>query len=257
MWPPEANGIGRDGVVLDDEQCLAPAENPGWPMDENRAIAFTRPSERSCAHRYFPQHRAAARGNNLCAPSVLLDMRMLIARLMKAGLIQGLIVLGLLLSGVRVMAASIGEVAPDFAVTTQDGREFRLSEYRGQKPVYVIFWNTWCSYCIEKTPRYQKLQEQFGDKIEIIAINTTWSDSPEEMRSFGKHHEIRYSTAFDAGELVTDRYQVRRVPTEFIVDIDGIIRYRNRVPEYLAAHLPDWLLPYVPSKQTPALACTP
>ncbi len=170
-------------------------------------------------------------------------------------LILFLIVIGLLVVNGPAMAASVGDIAPDFEVTTQDGREFRLSEYRGRKPVYVIFWNTWCSYCIRKTPRYQKLQEQFGEKIEIIAINTTWSDSQEEMRSFEKNHDIKYSTAFDAGELVTDQYGVSNVPTEFIVDIDGIIRYRNRVPEYLAAHLPDWLLPYVPSKKTAALAC--
>ena len=100
-------------------------------------------------------------------------------------------------------------------------------------------------------------QEQFGEKIEIIAINTTWSDSQEEMRSFEKNHDIKYSTAFDAGELITDQYEVRNVPAEFIIDIDGIIRYRNKVPEYLAAHLPDWLLPYVPSKKTAALVCTP
>ena len=165
--------------------------------------------------------------------------------------------MALLLIGAKAMAASVGEMAPDFEITTQDGREFRLSEYRGQKPVYVIFWNTWCSYCINKIPRYQKLQERFGEKIEIIAINTTWSDSPEEMRSFGMNHKTEYSTAFDAGELVTDQYGVHNVPTEFIVDRDGIIRYRNGVPEYLVAHLPDLLLPYVPSKQTAALACAP
>ena len=145
---------------------------------------------------------------------------MLAIRFVKARLIKGLIVLGLLLIGIRAMAASVGEVAPDFEVTTQDGREFRLSEYRGRKPVYVIFWNTWCSYCIRKTPRYQKLQQQFGEKIEIIAVNTTWSDSQEEMRSFEKNHKVKYSTAFDAGELVTDQSGVSTVPTEFIIDID-------------------------------------
>ena len=166
---------------------------------------------------------------------------MLAISLMGAGLIQGLIVLGFLLIGEEATATSVGDVAPDFEVTTQDGTKFRLSDFRGRKPVYVIFWNTWCSYCISKTPRYRKLQQQLGEKIEIIAINTTWSDSPEEMRSYEKNHQIQYSTAFDAGELVTDQYGVSNVPTEFIVDTDGIIRYRNKVPEFLAAHLPDWL----------------
>ena len=175
--------------------------------------------------------------------------------MVKARLILSLMAIGSLIVSTPVTAASVGEVAPDFEVTTQDGGVFRLSDFHGRKPVYMIFWNTWCSYCIKKTPRYQKLQQQFGDKIEIIAINTTWSDSPKEMRSFEEHHHINYSTAFDTGELITDRYRVLNVPTEFIVDINGTIRYRDGVPEYLAAHLPDWLLPYVPSKETAQLVC--
>ena len=170
-------------------------------------------------------------------------------------LILPLIVTGLLVVNAPATAASVGDVAPDFEIATHDGNVLRLSEFRGRKPVYMVFWNTWCAYCIKKTPRYKKLQEQFGDKIEIIAINTTWSDSPEEMRSFEEHHHINYSTAFDAGELITDRYQVINVPTEFIVDVDGIIRYRNGVPEYVAAHLPDWLLPYVPSRNEAPQVC--
>jgi len=165
---------------------------------------------------------------------------------------------GVLLLGGPAAAATVGEVAPDFEITTQNGDVFRLSDYRGQKPVYVVFWNTWCSYCVKKTPRYMKLQEQLGDKVEIVAINTSWSDSKEEMQSFEEHHHINYSTAFDAGELITDSYDVYNVPTEFIVDTNGIIRYRDGVPNYVAAHLPDWHMRYVPSKAaTNTFACTP
>ncbi len=165
------------------------------------------------------------------------------------------IVIGLLLARTPAMAASVGDLAPDFELTRQDGSTFRLSDFRDRKPVYLVFWNTWCTYCIKKTPRYQKLQEQFGDKIEIIAINTTWSDSRQEMRLFEEQHDINYLTAFDDGELITDQYDVFKVPTEFIVDTNGVIRYRDGLPEFLAAHLPDWLLPYVPSKDTSQLAC--
>jgi peroxiredoxin len=193
--------------------------------------------------------------NNCCLVPVIVDMRMLAVKIMKAGLLLPLLGLGSLLASGPAAAASVGELAPDFEIATQDGALFRLSDFRGRKPVYVVFWNSWCSYCIKKTPRYVKLQKQFGDKIEIIAINTTWSDSPEEMRSFEQHHQIKYSTAFDAGEAVTDQYGVLKVPTEFIVDVNGIIRYRDRVPEYLAAHLPDWLLPYIPSEDTAQLVC--
>jgi peroxiredoxin len=152
------------------------------------------------------------------------------------------IVMGLLFTVAPAMAADIGDIAPNIEIATLDGTVKRLSEFRGRKPVYLVFWNTWCTYCIKKTSRYRKLQEQFGDKIEIIAINTSWSDSPEKMRSFEERYNVNYSLGFDLGELITDRYQVTAVPTEFIVDINGVIRYRNSVPDYVVAHLPDWLV---------------
>jgi peroxiredoxin len=193
--------------------------------------------------------------NKGCSLPVIIDMKITRPRIDKAAPMLLFIVIGLLLARTPAMAASVGDLAPDFELARQDGSTFRLSDFRDRKPVYLVFWNTWCTYCVKKTPRYQKLQEQFGDKIEIIAINTTWSDSPEEMRLFEEQHDINYLTAFDDGELITDQYDVFKVPTEFIVDINGVIRYRDGLPEYLAAHLPDWLLPYVPSKDTPQLAC--
>jgi peroxiredoxin len=182
-------------------------------------------------------------------------MNLPVMRPMKSGLALSLIGVGLLFIGPPATAIDVGEVAPDFEISTQNGSAFTLSDFRGEKPVYIVFWNTWCSYCIKKISRYNRLQEQIGDKLEIIAINTTWSDSPDEMRTFEEHHHVNYSTAFDTGEPITDRYQVSNVPTEFIVDIDGVIRYRDGVPDYLAAPRPDFLLPSIPSKNTPLMVC--
>ncbi len=184
-------------------------------------------------------------------------MKALPTNTVKAATKLCLITLGSLLISAPATAVSVGDLAPDFEVTTEDGDVVRLSDFRGRKPAYVIFWNTWCSYCVKKTARYQKLQEQIGDKIQIIAINTSWDDTPEEMKAFEKRHRISFVTAFDVGERITDTYDVYNVPTEFIIDIDGIIRYRDGVPEYLAAHLPDWRLPYVPSRKTAVSVCTP
>jgi len=182
-------------------------------------------------------------------------MKLISVKTINTSLILCLMATGLLSISTQAAAASVGDMAPDFEISTQDGNLFRLSDFRGHKPVYVIFWNTWCEYCVKKTPRYSKLLEQLGDQIEIIAINTSRSDSVEEMRAFEKQYDVAYLTAFDNDELVSDQYEVPNVPTEFIVDLDGVIRYRDRVPEYLAAHLPDWLLPYVPSNNPMQLAC--
>ena len=174
------------------------------------------------------------------AVTVDIGMRNRAAKLVTSSLLLLLMTISMLAVTTSATAADVGDIAPDFEIAIQDGNVLRLSEFRGRKPVYLVFWNTWCSFCMKKVPRYIKLQEQFADKIEIIAINTTWSDSPAEMRVFEDRFHINYSTAFDLGKLITDRFGVISVPTEFIIDVNGIIRYRNRVPEYPIAHLPDW-----------------
>lgn len=189
------------------------------------------------------------RRNNDGLLAVIVCMKIL-AKSKTSNLFVLFIMTALLVLMTPAKAADVGDLAPNIEIVTLDGNLKRLSEFRGQKPVYLVFWNTWCTYCIRKTARYRKLQEQFGDKIEIIAINTSWSDSPEKMRLFVERYNTNYSMAFDFDELITDRYQVTAVPTELIVDVNGVIRYRNSVPEFVVAHLPDWQVQTGPSKET-------
>ena len=159
-------------------------------------------------------------------------------------LVQTMLLAALLVFSNSSTAVEIGELAPSFELRTMDGELLRLVDYRGKKAVYLVFWNTWCSYCIENAPRYTILKEKFGDRVEIIAVNTTWSDSKEEIELYQQRFGVNYPIAMDNGEALTGRYDVSGVPTEFIIDINGVIRYRDGIPEYLAAHIPDWFQPY-------------
>lgn len=151
-------------------------------------------------------------------------------------------------------AAEVGDIAPGFELQTIDGRTVHLSDYRGKKAVFLAFWNTWCVYCIKKTDRYKRLQRSFGDRVEVLAVNTTWDDSPKKARRYRKDHAINYALLYDDGEVVTRRYGVKVVPTEFIIGTDGIIRYRDGIPQYIAAHVPDWYAPYTPDMR-PVPSC--
>jgi len=131
-------------------------------------------------------------------------------------------------------------IAPDFEITQLDGTQFKLSDYQGKQSVYLVFWNTWCHYCMKKIPKLKAAQLNLSDKIKIIAVNTTNKDSVEESREFQKRFKITYPLAFDYGKKVTDLYNVWGTPTEFIIDINGIIQHRDAVPEKLEEHLSAW-----------------
>lgn len=132
------------------------------------------------------------------------------------------------------------QIAPDFSITTLDGEKFNLKDHRGKHAVYLVFWNTWCTYCMKKIPKLKHAQDKLSDKIKIIAVNTGLKDSVEKSFAFEKRFEINYPLAFDHGKKVTDLYGVWGTPTEFIIDINGIIRHRDGVPDSIEANLTSW-----------------
>ncbi|MCF6288841.1 MAG: TlpA family protein disulfide reductase [Proteobacteria bacterium] len=145
---------------------------------------------------------------------------------------------------------NVGDIAPNFEITQLDGSTYKLSDYKGKQAVYLIFWNTWCTFCMKKTPTLKKMQQNIPDELKIIAVNTTNKDSLEEVLEFKQRFNITYPLAFDTGKIVTDLYNVWGTPTEFIIDINGIIQFRDEVPGILAGYLNDWntIKSYIPLK---------
>lgn len=133
-----------------------------------------------------------------------------------------------------------GDTAPDFEIQQFDGKTFKLSDYKGKQSVYLVFWNAWCTNCFKKVPQLKETQAHLSDKIKIIAINTSRKDSMEESLAFQKKFKINYPLAFDYGKKVTDLYTAKFVPYAFIIDINGIIRHRDTIPDDISAHLSNW-----------------
>jgi len=133
-----------------------------------------------------------------------------------------------------------GMIAPDFSIQRLDGSQFNLSDYKGKKAVYMVFWTTWCVHCMKKIPKLKFYQQIYGKQIEIIAIDTSVRDSLAKAYKFQKEREINYPLAYDHRKIVTDRYDVWGTPTEFIIDINGKIIHRDGVPNNISEHLSNW-----------------
>ncbi|MFQ9705393.1 MAG: TlpA family protein disulfide reductase [Enterocloster clostridioformis] len=74
-----------------------------------------------------------------------------------------------------------GVAAPDFTGELMDGTSITLSELQG-KPVIINFWATWCGPCVKEMPAFERLKDDFGDKIGIIAVNC--GDDAETVKDF-------------------------------------------------------------------------
>lgn len=138
--------------------------------------------------------------------------------------------------------ASKGRAAPNFALSTPDGKVVRLSDYRG-KAVLINFFGTTCVPCREESPHLVKMQKQNASRgFEIIGIDMYGSsnDGIEKYRSdFGTTYVLVHGN-----DTVGDQYGVGDLPVSYFLNAKGTIvgatvglRPAKEMDDYLEAAL--------------------
>jgi thiol-disulfide isomerase/thioredoxin len=111
--------------------------------------------------------------------------------------------------------------APDVTLTSLEGNEIRLADYRGQVLV-VDFWATWCGPCRLEIPHFIALQEEYrGRGFQVIGIAV--SDREENVRMFVDQTGINYPMAMGTDAAVEAFGGFTAIPTTFVVAPDGSI----------------------------------
>jgi thiol-disulfide isomerase/thioredoxin len=137
----------------------------------------------------------------------------------------------------------IDRPVPDLVLPTLDGGTIRLSDLRGQI-VFLNFWATWCAPCREEMPALQQLQDEQGDAVRVIAItNPDDGQTEDDVRAFLDEFDLTLTVALPTDFEPHTRFNVWQLPTTYIVDRAGIVRYRHigaLEPDDIATYL-DWL----------------
>ncbi len=141
-----------------------------------------------------------------------------------------LVVLSVLMATVSSgWSVEIGDPLPDFSIQTFEGSRSSRVTLEG-KPLLLIFWNTWCPYCMEELPKINRVSEKLGPTgLAVLAINTGINDSENKARAYWKKQEYVFPSGFDHDFEITTAFRVRGVPTIFLVDSKGIVRYKDAV----------------------------
>jgi thiol-disulfide isomerase/thioredoxin len=132
-------------------------------------------------------------------------------------------------SAVALAGVSTGTRAPSFSLPGRDGGTVELSALKG-KVVLVDFWATWCEPCKKELPALDKLAKYYQDKkldVVIVAINI--DKDKKNADKFLADRKIKYLTvAYDSSQSVAPNYDPETMPTNFVVDQKGLIRYINQ-----------------------------
>ena len=147
-------------------------------------------------------------------------------------LVHPLLALGLTLGPSPVLAAAqlpgpaIGQPAPDFELTTIDGKRVRLADYRGRTLVINV-WGSWCPPCRLETPDLvAEAQADATAGVAFLGVDTT--ESAEVVRAFSVAKEIPYPQVATSGTSAFARdYDIRNYPTTFVIEPDGVLRARH------------------------------
>lgn len=113
--------------------------------------------------------------------------------------------------------------APDFIAYNADGKEVKLSDFKG-KVVYAEFWSTTCAPCVQELPATKRLQERFKDKEDVVFLYISFDSPKERAEKFIKGREFTGTHLFATKGFASDaarKYNISSIPRYIIVDKEG------------------------------------
>ena len=117
-----------------------------------------------------------------------------------------------------------GKPAPDFSLVGLESKEpITLSSFRG-KVVLLDFWASWCLPCKRLMPKLGELKARLPN-LEVLAVSVDMERS--KALSFLRSVEPDLKAAHDSEQKAAEAYGLEGMPTCFLIDRQGRIRYRH------------------------------
>ncbi|VAW76213.1 Thiol:disulfide oxidoreductase related to ResA [hydrothermal vent metagenome] len=114
--------------------------------------------------------------------------------------------------------------APGFSLKGEDGKTYRLSDFRG-KLVIINFWATWCPPCRYEMPAMERAWKKLkGKGVMLLAINV--GEDENTLFEFMAKYPMSFPVLMDRKGEVIKQYKVTGLPTTYIIDQKGVVIHR-------------------------------
>ena len=112
----------------------------------------------------------------------------------------------------------------DFSVLDFGGNTVKLSDYVG-KPIVLNFWATWCGYCKQEMPDFDRAAKDFSD-VTFLMVNatSTGSETLTKAKRYIEENGFEFSVLYDTSGDAISKFGISSYPTTFFIDSDGVIR---------------------------------
>jgi peroxiredoxin len=120
---------------------------------------------------------------------------------------------------------AVGETAPDFELKALNGRTHRLSNASGSV-VVLNFWSVECPWAERGDELLLSLLEDWGSEVLVWWIDSNVNETPDRMRAEAEARGVG-PVLIDPDHAVADQYGAATTPHVYVIDGDGILRYRG------------------------------
>ncbi len=122
----------------------------------------------------------------------------------------------------------VGNPAPNFVAKAVGSKDtVSLKRWRGQV-VLVDFWGTFCEPCKRSFPKLQALSSKYsGRGFRVVGISEDEPDDKDKIPDFANSYGAKFVLAWDEDKSIARSYKPETMPSTFLVDRQGIVRYAH------------------------------
>lgn len=130
---------------------------------------------------------------------------------------------GLLAHASSAGALAPGAKMPEIGLQALSGKGVDVAALSG-KVVIVDFWATWCAPCRESMPELEKLYKKYAAQG-LAVVGVSVDKEPGVIKPFLEKLQVTFPIVHDAAHSVADKFAPPRMPSSYVIDRKGVVRY--------------------------------
>lgn len=100
-----------------------------------------------------------------------------------------------------------------------------LSKFDETKPTYIKLWATWCKPCMEQMPHFQRIQEKYSDRVNILAVNININENMKYINDVINQNGLTMPVLLDKNGKLSEALGLVGTPFSVLINTDNNIVY--------------------------------